>query len=61
MVVFHDARYLFDAGENVTRAMVQDRISMKKLRSIFLSSSVQVQSTSGLGGELSFRFATERV
>ena len=50
LVVFDDARYLFSAGENLTRAFVQDRISFKKLKNVFLNSTTEIQSTSGLGG-----------
>ena len=45
-------RYLFSAcPENLVRACTQDRIPLRRLKGVFLSSSVDLQTTSGLGGE----------
>ena len=51
LVVFEDARYVFGGcPENFTRSAVQDRISLRKLRNVFLSSVTDLQAASGLGG-----------
>lgn len=34
------------------RALEQDRISVKKLKNVFVSSSTQLQSTAGLGAAI---------
>ena len=56
LVICNDARYLFSAGENFTRACVQDRVSLKKLKNVFLSSAIDIRSTSGLDCEDIFRY-----
>lgn len=34
----------------MTRAATQDRIALRRLKSVFLSSAIDIQTTSGLGG-----------
>jgi ribonuclease Z len=50
VITFDSAKYIFNVGENTTRAFLQSRRNWKKTRGVFLT-SVGTQRASGLPGE----------
>ncbi|KAF9220720.1 hypothetical protein BS17DRAFT_797508 [Gyrodon lividus] len=51
VITFDSAKYIFNAGENTTRAFLQSRQNWKKTRALFLT-SISTQRASGLPGLL---------
>ncbi|KIJ09075.1 hypothetical protein PAXINDRAFT_172647 [Paxillus involutus ATCC 200175] len=51
VIAFDSAKYIFNAGENTTRAFLQSRQNWKKTRALFLT-SIGTQRASGLPGLL---------
>jgi ribonuclease Z len=49
VIAFDSAKYIFNAGENTTRAFLQSRQNWKKTRALFLT-SIGTQRASGLPG-----------
>ena len=50
VITFDSAKYIFNVGENTTRAFLQSRQNWKKTRALFLT-SVGTQRASGLPGK----------
>ena len=50
VITFSDAKYIFNAGENLGRSALQTSRNWKKARSIFLTQA-KIDKISGLGGE----------
>jgi hypothetical protein len=57
VVAFDSAKYIFNVGENTSRAFLQSRQNWRKTRSVFLS-SVGTQRASGLPGKMHARLAS---
>lgn len=53
VITFDSAKYIFNVGENTTRAFLQSQQNWKKTRALFLT-SVGTQRASGLPGKTSF-------
>lgn len=51
VVTFDNAKYVFNVGENTTRAFIQSRHGWRKTRAVFLS-QVSCQRSAGLPGTL---------
>lgn len=53
VITFDSAKYIFNVGENTTRAFLQSRQNWKKTRALFVT-SVGTQRASGLPGKVYF-------
>ena len=53
VVTFSDAKYIFNAGENISRNALQTSRSWKKARALFLTQA-NIDKISGLGGKSSY-------
>lgn len=49
LVTFGNAKYLFNAPENLTRTFIQRKIGLSKFRCIFLS-QISTETSGGLQG-----------
>ena len=57
VISFDSAKYIFNVGENTTRAFLQSQQNWKKTRALFLT-SVGTQRASGLPGRARFILTT---
>ena len=55
VITFDSAKYIFNVGENTTRAFLQSRRNWKKTRGVFLT-SVGTQRASGLPGDFNAEY-----
>lgn len=49
VITFDSAKYIFNAGENTTRAILQDRRGWRKIKALFLT-RLGTQRSSGVPG-----------